>query len=64
MSTPANMRTSTLAAPKRSETGPKLQEIELVSEGTPDVSKTVPGKTVADRLRREEGPQFIFPINV
>ena len=53
MPTPANMRNSTLIAPRRSETKPKLQEIEVVSFESPSTSKTAIRKTIAEEVRRD-----------
>ena len=50
MPTPANMRNSTLTAPRRPETKPNLQEVEVVSFESPI---SVAGKTIAENVRRD-----------
>ena len=65
MPTPAHMRNSTLTAPRRSETKPKLQEIEVVSFESPSTSKTVKEKTITEKVKRDfpQGMEFNFRFN-
>ena len=66
MPTPANMRNSTLIAPRRSEMKPKVQEIEIVSFESPSTSDTITGKVIADKVKRDfpQGMPIIFMINL
>ena len=66
MPTPANMRNSILTAPRRSETKPKLQEIEIVSFESPSTSQSFTGKVIAERVQRDfpQGIEFNFTLNV
>jgi hypothetical protein len=60
MPAPTNMGPSTVAAPRRSETRPKVQEIEFLSFDSPDNSQHVAGKTAAETLRYEESTLLNF----
>jgi len=49
---------STVVAPRRSETKPKVREIEFVSFDSPDNSQHVAGKAAAEALKYEESALF------
>lgn len=60
MPTSTNIGTSAVAGPRRSETKPKVQEIEFVSFDSPDNSQHVAGKIAADKQKYEESTLFNF----
>ena len=66
MPTPASMRNSTLTAPRRSETKPKVQEIEIVWCESPSTSNTITGKVITDKVKRDfpQGIPITFMFNL
>jgi hypothetical protein len=59
MPTPANMRSTTLAAPRRSDPIPRIAEVEVISsETTLSISRNISGRSKLDRLTDQSKTLF------